>query len=706
MQKELPESMTSQPKIAPYGSWKSPVTSDLMVAGSLTLSGVLLDGDDVFWMEGRPAEGGRNVLVRRGPDGAVADAIPPGFNARSRVHEYGGGAALVADGSVYFSNFTDQRLYRHALKPRDSEDSLHLPPAQFGEPSQAPEPLTPALPLRYADAVLDASRGRLVCVREDHREVGSGAGHEPLNTIVAVRTDGGNAQDGGEALVSGNDFYASPRISVDGRYMAWITWRHPNMPWDGTELWVAPVQNDGLPGAAQLVAGGLEESIFQPEWSLDGGLYFVSDRTGWWNLYRWTDAQGGDQNGSQGGVRGTGSDGGKVEALTELEAEFGQPQWQFGLSCYAFESPGRIVCRYVQAGDSRLAVLDVATRTLEDVPVPFTSIASVRAQAGRVAFIGGSPSTPSSVVLLDLGTGGVEILRRASDLEMDDGYLSAAQPVEFPTEGGLTAHGFFYPPRNRDFAGASTGERPPLLVKSHGGPTSATTSTLDLGTQYWTSRGFAVLDVNYGGSTGYGRAYRERLRGQWGVVDVDDCVNGARWLADQGLVDGGRLAIKGGSAGGYTTLCALTFRDTFHAGASHYGVSDLEALAKETHKFEARYLDSLVGPYPERRDLYVERSPVHHAQQLSCPVIFFQGLDDPVVPPNQAEMMVEALESKRVPVAYVAFEGEQHGFRRAENIKRAVEAELYFYSRVFGFTLADPIEPVAIYAEERLATRA
>jgi len=310
------------------------------------------------------------------------------------------------------------------------------------------------------------------------------------------------------------------------------------------------------------------------------------------------------------------------------------------------------------------------------------------------------------VVLLDLGTGGMEILRRASDLELDDGYLSVAQPVAFPTEGGLTAYGFFYPPQNRDFAGASTGERPPLVVKSHGGPTSATTSTLDLGTQYWTSRGFAVLDVNYGGSTGYGRAYRERLRGQWGVVDVDDCVNGARWLADQGLVDGGRLAIKGGSAGGYTTLCALTFRDTFHAGASHYGVSDLEALAKETHTFEARYLDSLVGPYPERRDLYVERSPVHHAQQLSCPVIFFQGLDDPVVPPNQAEMMVEALESKQVPVAYVAFEGEQHGFRRAENIKRAVEAELYFYSRVFGFTLADPIEPVAIYAEERLATRA
>jgi len=698
--------MTSQPKSAPYGSWKSPVTSELVVAGSLTLSAVLLDGDNVLWMEGRPAEGGRNVLVRRAPDETVADAIPPGFNARSRVHEYGGGAALVADGSVYFSNFADQRLYRQAMESRDSAPGVQTNPNQ---PPQSADPLTPALPLRYADAVLDASRGKLVCVREDHREASDGAGHEPVNTIVAVRTDGGSAHDGGEVLVSGNDFYSSPRLSMDGRHLAWITWRHPNMPWDGTELWVAQVESDGTLGPAQLVAGGQEESIFQPEWSPDGDLYFVSDRTGWWNLYRWI---GGDLRGSRGEVQSAGRENGKVEALTELEAEFGQPQWQFGQSCYAVESPGRIVCRYVQAGVSHLAVLDVTTRRLEDLPVPFTNIAYVRAGAGKVAFIGGSDTQPSSVVLLDLATGGMEVLRQSSDLELDDGYLSAAQPAEFPTEGGLMAYGFFYPPQNRDYAAApggasagATSEKPPLLVRSHGGPTSATMSTLDLATLYWTSRGFAVLDVNYGGSTGYGRAYRERLRGQWGVVDVDDCVNGARWLAEQGLVDAGRLAIRGGSAGGYTTLCALTFRDTFHAGASHYGVSDLEALAKETHKFEARYLDSLVGPYPKRRDLYVERSPIHHAQRLSCPVIFFQGLDDPVVPPNQAEMMVEALERKRVPVAYVSFEGEQHGFRRAENIKRAVEAELYFYSRVFGFPLADPIEPVAIYAAERLTTR-
>ncbi len=553
---------------------------------------------------------------------------------------------------VYFSNFADQRLYR-------------------ASPGGRPEPVTPATPaceMRYADGVIDRSRGRMICVREDH----TAAGQEAVNAIVGLKLDGADA---GQVLVSGNNFYASPRLSPDGRRLAWQTWNHPNMPWDGCELWVAEVTADGALGPAVLVAGGADESIFQPEWSPDGVLHFISDRTGWWNLYRWRD--------------------GRVEPLCPMEAEFGEPQWIFGLSTYAFESAGRIVCAYQKNGLERLAMLDTRTSQLTPLERPYTSFFSVRAAPGRVFCIAASPALPSAVVQYDLGTRQWAIVRQSSTAAVDAGYLSPAQAVEFPTENGLTAHGLYYPPRNRDFA-APAGEKPPLLVISHGGPTGATSSALSLSIQYWTSRGIAVLDVNYGGSTGYGREYRNRLRGQWGIVDVDDCANGARYLAEKGEVDGQRLIIRGGSAGGYTTLAALTFRNVFKAGASYYGVSDLEALAVETHKFESRYLDNLIGPYPARRDLYIERSPIYSAERLSCPVIFFQGLEDKVVPPNQAERMVEALRRKGVPVAYVPFEGEQHGFRQAANIKRALDAELYFYSRVFGFALAEPVEPVAI----------
>jgi dipeptidyl aminopeptidase/acylaminoacyl peptidase len=447
------------------------------------------------------------------------------------------------------------------------------------------------------------------------------------------------------------------------------------MPWDGTALWVGEFEADGSVGCVERVAGGDEESIFQPEWSPDGVLYFVSDRTGWWNLYRW---QGGDG-----------------EPVTDMTAEFGRPQWVFRLSTYAFESAQRIICTYTQGGTWHLASLDTETRELESLATEYTAISDVRAAPGRVVFIGGSAGEPPSVVELDLSTHQVEVLRCSSSMRWDAGYVSIPQAVEFPTEDGLTAHALFYAPKNREYAGPA-GKRPPLLTISHGGPTSATSSTLNPMIQYWTSRGIAVLDVNYGGSTGYGRPYRERLRGAWGVVDVDDCANGARYLAERGEVDGDRLIIRGGSAGGYTTLCALAFRDAFKAGASYFGVSDLEALTRETHKFESRYLDGLIGPYPEQRDRYVERSPIHAADRLSCPVIFFQGLEDRVVPPNQAEMMVGVLRSKALPVAYVPFEGEQHGFRRAENIKRALDAESYFYSQVFGFELADPVEPVRI----------
>jgi dipeptidyl aminopeptidase/acylaminoacyl peptidase len=425
------------------------------------------------------------------------------------------------------------------------------------------------------------------------------------------------------------------------------------------------------------VAGGPDESIFQPEWSPDGTLYFVSDRTGWWNLYRLS--------------------AGSVEPLCEKEAEFGAPQWMFGMSTYAFLSSGLIVCSYTDHGSSHLALLDAQDGDLEPIRTSYSSVAFVRTDAatGDVVFRGGSPTGPACIVSLDPSTGENEVLRRSDEVEIDPGYLSIPEAIEFPTENHRTAYAFFYPPHNQDYA-APEGERPPLLVMSHGGPTAATSKALDLGIQYWTSRGIAVLDVNYGGSTGYGREYRRRLDGAWGIVDVEDCSGGAIYLAGRGLVDGDRLMITGGSAGGYTTLCALAFTDTFAAGASHFGVSDVEALAKETHKFESRYLERLIGPYPQRADLYRERSPIHHTQKLSCPVIFFQGLEDEVVPKEQAETMFAALREKGLPVAYVPFEGEQHGFRRAENIRRALDGELYFYSRVFGFELADPAEPVPI----------
>jgi dipeptidyl aminopeptidase/acylaminoacyl peptidase len=635
--------------ISHYGSWKSPITSDLIVSGAIGLAQIAVDGADVYWVETRPQEKGRYVVVKLAPDGRMIDLTPAPFNARTRVHEYGGGGFTASAGAIYFSNFADQRLYRF-------------------DGAGDPQAITPEAELRYADCVIDKKRNRIICVHEDH----SATGREATNTIVGIPLNGTGAQG---ALASGADFYSSPRLNPEGSRLAWLQWNHPNMPWDGTELWVADIQEDGSLTDPVRVAGGVDESIFQPEWSPAGELYFVSDRTGWWNLYRWRE--------------------GGIEALYPMEAEFGLPQWIFGMSVYAFESANRIVCAYVERGFSKLALLDTTSGVLENIETPFTRIESVCAAPGHAVFIAASPTQTAGVIRFDIDNRRFETLRRSSELKIDQGYISVPQAVEFPTENGLSAHAFFYPPSNRDFI-APENERPPLLVMSHGGPTAATSPTLRLGVQYWTSRGVAVLDVNYGGSTGYGREYRERLSGHWGVVDVDDCVNGAKYLAERGLVDGDRLAITGGSAGGYTTLCALTFRDAFKAGASHYGVSDLEALEVDTHKFESRYTHKLVAPYPERADLYRELSPINHTDQLSAPVIFFQGLEDKIVPPNQAEMMVNALRAKGLPVAYITFEGEQHGFRQAANIKRALDGELYFYSRVFGFELADAVEPVVI----------
>lgn len=639
--------MNHRQTIAPYGSWKSPITTDRVVGSAVGLGQIVLDGSDIYWNEMRPMEGGRYV-IQRWRDGTVDEIFPAPFSARTRAHEYGGGAFAVDEGVLYFSNDRDQLLYRLA-------------------PGNPPRAITAGADKRYADGVIDRRHHRLLCVGEDHAARG-----EPVNTIVDIDREGHREP---RVLLSGQDFYASPRLSPDGRQLAWLTWNHPDMPWDGTELWLADLGPDGLPVNPRCVAGGRGESVFQPLFAPDGALYFVSDRNNWWNLYRLRQ--------------------GRIEALAPLEAEFGLPQWIFGMSTYAFDSPRRLVCALNRAGAWRLAMLDTGTLRLEEIETPFSDISHVTAGNGMAVFVGASPCMPACIVRLDLATHRYDILRTSTADVPDAGYLSAPQALAYPTTRGDTAHALYYPPANRDFH-APEDEKPPLLVLSHGGPTSAASPSLSLRTQYWTSRGLAVLDVNYRGSTGYGRDYRRKLDGQWGVADVEDCIAGARYLVERGLADEQRLAIRGGSAGGYTTLCALTFHHLFRAGAVYYGVSDLEALARDTHKFEAHYLDRLIGPYTMCHDLYRERSPIHHVERLSCPVIFFQGLEDKVVPPDQTEKMVNALRARNIPVAYVPFEGEQHGFRRAENIRRALEAEFYFYSRLFGFAPADPVEPVAI----------
>jgi dipeptidyl aminopeptidase/acylaminoacyl peptidase len=618
-------------KTAPYASWRSPITSDLIVARSIGLSEIRLDPAGIYWQESRPHESGRSAIVHQG-----ADLFAPPFSSRTRVHEYGGGAWAVSSGVLYFSNDSDQRLYR-------------LDPG-----ATTPFPITPAAAMRFADGVIDPARDSWIGIREDHTVTD----RDPINTVVRIDLTSGEAG----TLAEGHDFYSSPRLSPDGRWLAYLAWDHPRMPWAGTTLYVVALDGSAAPA---VIAGSETESIFQPEWSPDGAeLIFISDRTGWGNLYACA------------------LDTLQIRPLLPMEAEFAYPQWVFGLSTYAFAGAGRIVCSYTSQGLGRIGSLDLRSGRFTPIDLPYSDFSSVHALGNRVVFRAGSATTPASFVLLDLNTGQAETVKQATEAAGDPAisrYFTRVESIEFPTTGGRTAYALYYPAYNPDYQ-APDGDKPPLVVKCHGGPTAAASSTLDLRIQYWTSRGIAVLDVNYGGSTGFGRSYRERLDGNWGVVDVDDCVSGARYLAGRGLVDAARSVITGGSAGGYTTLAALTFRDYFRGGASHYGVGDPAALARDTHKFESRYLDGLIGPYPEREDLYRERSPLAHIDGLSVPVIFFQGDEDRVVPPNQAEAMVEALRQKGTPVGYFLFAGEQHGFRKAENIKRSLDAELYFYA--------------------------
>lgn len=639
----------TEPQVLPYGAWPSPISLDMVIAGSRALFDPWLDERDIHVLESRPEEGGRVCLMRISPDGDVRDLTPAPANVRTRVHEYGGGAWAVHHGLVVHSEFTTGHLWR--IDAAGARTSLC---AVDG--------------LRFADLRIDAPRGRVLAIQEDHRASDS----DPDNRIVAVDLASGDIT----SLVSGHDFFSHPRPSPDGTRMCWLTWDRPNMPWDGSQLWVGAVEADGSIGTVELVAGGRTESICGPAWAPDGSLVFASDRSGWWNLHRWR--------------AGTPA----LVPLAPMEAEFGEPQWVFGLRTTGFDDAGRVVAIARSRGRDRLLVLEDGhePRALD---IDATGLQGLSVEGGTAVMIATGPARPTALIRVDLATGAVERIREAGTLAVDARYLSQPRLVEFPTTGGRSAFAFHYPPTNPDVR-APDGELPPLIVVSHGGPTSNTDSRLDLGLQSFTSRGFAVIDVDYGGSSGYGRAYRDRLLGNWGIVDLDDCTNAALWLADQGLADRYRLAIRGGSAGGYTTLCALTFRDVFAAGASYFGVGDLAALARDTHKFESRYLDLMVAPWPAGAPVYEARSPIRHMDRMHTPVLLLQGADDKVVPQAQADEMAAALAANGVPHAYLLFQGEGHGFRRAEHQRRAREAELSFYAQVLGFTLADDIEPVEV----------
>jgi dipeptidyl aminopeptidase/acylaminoacyl peptidase len=646
-----------QSTVASYGTWTSPISAELVARAGTRLAAPWLAAGTAWWLEGRPAENGRVVLMRAEAGKEAVDAVPAGFNVRTMVHEYGGGAYAIHGGVAFCSRFDDQRLYRV-------------------EPGVEPVAITPereGTTHRYADGRVTPDGSVWIGVRERHQ--GNNAS-DVVNELVSLPTDGSEEP---RIIASGRDFYSSPRLSPDGSRLCYLAWNLPWMPWDGCELFVADVDGDGSLGEAVHVAGrDGEESIWQPEWSPAGELVFASDRSGWWNLEGLKD--------------------GERSVLHAAQAEFGYPAWVFGLRSYAFLGDWRIFCAYDRDGRTRFAILDPETGDLEAVDVPHDAWGGpfVAAEGSTAMYIAGSATIPNQVVRLDLGSGEAEVLRASAQAPVDVEHFSIPRAIEFPTERGLTAHALVYDPTHPDYE-APTGERPPLVVVSHGGPTGSTTPLFDLGTQFWTSRGFAVVDVNYGGSTGYGRAYRERLNGEWGVVDLEDCVNAARYLAERGEADGNRLLIRGGSAGGYTTMCALTFTDEFAAGATYFGISDLERFETgEGHKFERMYNHTLIGPYPEEAELYRDRSPIHFVDRISTPMLVLQGADDEVVPPAQSELIVEALDQRSIPHAYLLFEGEGHGFRRAETVIASLEAELSFYAQILGFEPGDPIPKLAI----------
>jgi dipeptidyl aminopeptidase/acylaminoacyl peptidase len=638
------------PAVAPYGSWASPLSAEALAAGGISFGDLRSADGRLYWTENVPARGGAIALFSS-TDGAVAAVTPEDANVRSRVHEYGGAPFLIDGGTVYYSQFSDQRLY--ALR-------------EGGKPA----PLTPDK-YRYADCVAQPgaqkSTAALICVREDHTDPA-----HVRNTLVRLPIPGTGA---GEVLFEGTDFVSYPRLSPDGKQLAFVTWNHPNMPWDGSELHVAGLTAQGLKGA-KIIAGGATESVQEPQWDTDGTLYFISDRSGFWNLY----AQRAD---------GT-------HPAWAREAEFSAPLWQFGQSNYALLGDGRAVVNFRERGTSRLAVLDLKTGSHRELNLPYVDFSHVtKIDAGHIAAVAGSSKAPLSIVSIDIGSNKVTTLRAAGQSPLAADSISVAVAIDFPSAHGRTSHAFYYAPTNPKYQG-TPGALPPLLAFVHGGPTGQSSPSLHSGVQFWTSRGFAVVDVNYGGSSGYGRAYRQELNGNWGVVDVEDTIAAVRFLIDTKRADPERTAISGGSAGGYTVLVALSTSNVFKAGADHFGISDMTALVRDTHKFESRYVDSLIGPLPAAQAVYDSRSPLNHLDGFKVPLLVLQGADDPVVPPNQSQRIVEALRARHVPVAYVLYPGEGHGFRNPKNIINSLQAELSFYGQVFGFRPADQLPPLKV----------
>ncbi len=646
----------------PYGAWPSPVTADFATARFVSFADLKFSGDRHYWLEQRPGEGGRSVLVAANGR-RRRDITPARMNVRSRVYEYGGGAYALSHDAAYFVNFLDQCIY---AAPLDGDAPGH-PPRRVTR-GDATE--------RFGGLEWDAHRRCLIAIRERHRVAGGDAqpprepADAPRDTTVndLVRIDPAT----GEVFVlhEGHDFYAWPCLSESGDHLAFVVWDHPNMPWDGTQLVIADIDGAGNVSNETLVAGGMDESIYQPTWIDDDSLVYVSDRSGYWNLHAY-DASG-------------------VRVAVPDDAEYGLPMWSLGSTNHVLAGRGHVVAQRIEDGEAELVIADIEHGITTPLSAGFTSYRSLTRSPAGISFIGGSADDVARVTELDIATGRTETLASAGDIDFPEGTISAPETIGFRSAGGATAYANFYPPQHPECVGPP-GELPPLVVTTHGGPTSAAGRDLSLRIQYYTSRGWGVLDVNYGGSTGFGREYRERLNGQWGVVDVEDCVAGARHLASEGRIDVNRIAIRGGSAGGYTTLAAVTFADVFRAGASHYGIGDLAALARDTHKFESRYVSRLV----DEAD-FEARSPIRHASRARCPMIFFQGSEDRIVPPNQAESMFRALKANGVPVAYLLFEGEGHGFRRPENAARAIEAEYLFFSKVFGFEPADDLDDIFV----------
>ena len=630
----------------PYGTWESLITSEMLVGGAVRLGEIVTDGDDVWWAESRPDEGGRTVIVRNGKDQTDKKT-----NVRTLVHEYGGSAWWVRNGTLVYSQYFDQRLYR-----RDkSGDSIPLTPESETQQSY-----------RYADGRITNNEDWYVCVRETH----TSSDEEPLNEIVAVPLDGSQQI---RVLVSGPDFVSSPRVSKEGDQIAWVQWNHPNMPWDDTQLCIASLEEMVL--SNQKVTKSKAESFFQPEWDDQGNLHVVSDRNNWWNLFRV------DQSTNEI----------DLTSLTNIEAEIGLPQWVFGQSRYAFVGD-EIWFVYREAGIDKLATLS-SNGQFEQIKIDATEIESVtNYQDGIVATVS-SWKAESSVMFINSEE--VRPLSKTRDLDIGESWFPVPETFTYQTSDSEKAHALFYSPTNPEYE-IHENENPPLIVLAHGGPTGSARRQLQLSIAYWTSRGFGVADVDYRGSTGYGRLYRNRLRNSWGLADVEDCVAVAKHLVAQKKVDKNRLAIKGGSAGGFTVLAALTFHDTFTAGASRYGIADLAILAKDTHKFESRYLDRLVGKWPEDEEIYKQRSPIHHIEQLSTPMVILQGSEDPIVPPNQAHLMAKKLKENDIPHALIEFSDEGHGFRKAPNITKAIESELAFFAQIFNFEPFDDLPKICI----------